>query len=58
MAVYFDWVDWLGGYPYEFAKPEVIIRFFLKKEYFLRNLISTNSLGCNQYLFSTSKNPI
>lgn len=58
MAIYYDWVDWLGGYPYEVAKPEVIFSFFFKKGYILKNLITTNSLGCNQYLFSTSKNPI
>ncbi|MYD85405.1 MAG: class I SAM-dependent methyltransferase, partial [Acidobacteria bacterium] len=22
-----DWIDWLGGYPYEFAKPAEVIRF-------------------------------
>ena len=27
MALWTDLVDWLGGYPYEFATPEEIIDF-------------------------------
>lgn len=27
MSVLHDWIDWLGGYPYEFAKPPEVIRF-------------------------------
>lgn len=27
MSVVHDWIDWLGGYPYEFAKPAAVIRF-------------------------------
>lgn len=27
MSVLHDWIDWLGGYPYEFASPSEVIRF-------------------------------
>ena len=51
MSIYYDWIDWLGGYPYEFAKPEDIINFYKKKGFYLENIITTNSLGCNQFVF-------
>ena len=25
MSIYHDWIDWLGGYPFEYSKPEKII---------------------------------
>jgi len=28
MSVWHDWIDWLGGYPYECAKPEDVIAFY------------------------------
>ena len=52
MSLYHDWIDWLGGYPFEVAKPDQINFFYRKKGFYLENIISTNSLGCNQYVFS------
>ncbi|CAK0748151.1 Methyltransferase type 12 [Gammaproteobacteria bacterium] len=51
MSIYYDWFDWLGGYPFEVAKPEDIFHFYKKHGYILNNLITTNRLGCNQFLF-------
>jgi len=51
MSVYYDWIDWLGGYPFEVAKPEEIFRKYQKNGYLLENLITTNKMGCNQYVF-------
>jgi len=51
MSVYHDWIDWLGGYPFEVAKPEEIIRFYTTQGCVLENLITTNRLGCNQFVF-------
>jgi 2-polyprenyl-6-hydroxyphenyl methylase/3-demethylubiquinone-9 3-methyltransferase len=28
MSKLHDWIDWLGGYPYEFAAPEQVISFY------------------------------
>jgi len=28
MNVYYDWIDWLGGYPFEVASVEEIFRFY------------------------------
>ncbi|MBN1126558.1 MAG: class I SAM-dependent methyltransferase [Sedimentisphaerales bacterium] len=51
MSLWHDWIDWLGGYPYEFAKPEEIFNFFLERNMFLVGLHTTNGLGCNQFVF-------
>ena len=51
MSIYHDWIDWIGGYPFEVAKPEEIINLFKGYGYILENLITTNRHGCNQYIF-------
>jgi len=52
MSVIHDWIDWLGGYPFETSKPEDMIKLFQKKGYQIKNLSTTNGIGCNQYLFN------
>lgn len=52
MSVIHDWDDWLGGYPFEVAKPEEIFKFFRDRDFKLQNLITCGgSLGNNQFLF-------
>ena len=51
MSLYHDWIDWLGGYPFEVAKPEEIFEFYKNNGYILEKLITTNKLGCNQFVF-------
>ena len=51
MSISHDRVDWLGGYPFEVAKPEELIEFYRKKDYVLEKLVSTNRNGCNQFVF-------
>lgn len=51
MSLYHDWIDWLGGYPFEVAKPETIVRFYHALGFRLLNLTTTNRLGCNQFVF-------
>lgn len=47
-----DWYDWLGGYPFEVAKPEEIFHFYRKHDLELRELITcAGGLGCNQFIF-------
>lgn len=45
-----DLIDWVGGYPYEYASAGEIVDFYYKDFYLLR-LKTTNYLGCNQFLF-------
>jgi 2-polyprenyl-3-methyl-5-hydroxy-6-metoxy-1,4-benzoquinol methylase len=47
-----DWLDWLGGYPYEVAKPEEVVEFCRKRGFSLEKLATAgNRLGNNQYVF-------
>ncbi|MFA6012454.1 MAG: class I SAM-dependent methyltransferase [Desulfobacteraceae bacterium] len=46
-----DVVDWLGGYPYEFASPDEIINWMGKRNFLCKNLVYRNGTGCNEYLF-------
>jgi 2-polyprenyl-3-methyl-5-hydroxy-6-metoxy-1,4-benzoquinol methylase len=52
MSVYHDWIDWLGGYPFEVARPEEILEFYRGHGFALDNLRTTNRLGCNQFVFT------
>jgi 2-polyprenyl-6-hydroxyphenyl methylase/3-demethylubiquinone-9 3-methyltransferase len=47
-----DWIDWLGGYPFEVAKPEQVFDFFFTKGYHLEKLkTSCGNPGCNEFVF-------
>jgi 2-polyprenyl-6-hydroxyphenyl methylase/3-demethylubiquinone-9 3-methyltransferase len=52
MSYWHDVVDWIGGYPFEVAKPEEIIDLYHARSFQLRR-IKTNAggLGCNEYVF-------
>ena len=53
MSAWRDVVDWVGGYPFEVAKPEEIFDFFYKKGFSLRRLNTCGGgLGCNEFVFS------
>jgi 2-polyprenyl-6-hydroxyphenyl methylase/3-demethylubiquinone-9 3-methyltransferase len=51
MSILHDWIDWLGGYPFEAARPEAIIRYVTDRGFSVRNLATTSSSGCNQFVF-------
>ena len=55
MSVWYDWIDWLGGYPFETATPEQICDFYIGKGYSLQKIRTTNSLGCNEFVFKKQK---
>jgi len=47
-----DWFDWLGGYPFEVAKPEEIILPLSRRGYELVNLVTCGGTpGCVEYVF-------
>lgn len=52
MSLFHDWIDWLGGFPFEVASPEAVVDFYLAKGYTLRKIKTTNSSGCNQFVFT------
>lgn len=52
MSRWRDIVDWMGGYPFEVAKPEEIFRFYRDRGFQLSELATRGgSLGCNQFVF-------
>ncbi|MRS02973.1 methyltransferase domain-containing protein [bacterium] len=52
MSKWHDLIDWIGGYPFEVAKPEDVIGFIKKKGFFLDKLITqAGGRGCNEYVF-------
>jgi len=52
MSVVRDWIDWLGGYPFEYAKPEEIFDFCRKRGFNLIKLKTKGgTLGNNEYVF-------
>lgn len=56
MSVTRDWHDWLGGYPFEVAKPEDVVIPLLKRGFELTNLVTAGgSVGCVEYVFRNSK---
>jgi len=54
MSRFHDVMDWLGGYPFEVAKPEQIIEHYLARGCRLTRLITTNGSGCNQFVLRKS----
>ncbi|MDE2235453.1 MAG: class I SAM-dependent methyltransferase [Gammaproteobacteria bacterium] len=52
MSRWRDMVDWMGGYPFEVAKPEEIFKFYRDRGFQLVELATcSGGLGCNQYVF-------
>lgn len=52
MSLLHDWIDWLGGYPFEVATPEAVVRFMLPRGFVLTNLTTAGGgHGCNEFLF-------
>ncbi len=56
MSAWHDVVDWVGGYPFEVAKPEEVFNFFKQKSFDLQFLKTcAGGLGCNEYVFRFKK---
>jgi 2-polyprenyl-3-methyl-5-hydroxy-6-metoxy-1,4-benzoquinol methylase len=52
MSKWHDWIDWIGGYPYECATLEGIVDFFGKDGFALEFLESrAHGIGCNEFVF-------
>lgn len=46
-----DWLDWLGGYPFEVAKPEAVFAHYRELGFALERLKTcAGGLGCNEYV--------
>jgi len=52
MSVFYDMLDWLGGYPFEVAKPEEIFHFGRRHGLEMTNMTTAGgSVGCNEFVF-------
>jgi 2-polyprenyl-6-hydroxyphenyl methylase/3-demethylubiquinone-9 3-methyltransferase len=52
MTLYHDMVDWLGGLPFEVARPEVVFRFCRDRGFLLQQLTTCGGrMGCNEFVF-------
>ena len=52
MSLWQDLVDWVGGYPFEVAKPEQIFDFYKERGFLLTRLRTCGgSIGCNEFVF-------
>lgn len=52
MTPWRDVIDWVGGYPFEVAKPEAVFSFFHSRGFFLEKLYTEGKgSGCNQFVF-------
>ena len=51
-----DWVDWLGGLPFEVATPAQIFQFFKDRGFHMENLLLRGpGHGCNEFVFSRTR---
>jgi 2-polyprenyl-6-hydroxyphenyl methylase/3-demethylubiquinone-9 3-methyltransferase len=53
MSAYRDLLDWVGGLPFEVAKPEDVFDFFYLRGFELERLKTCGGgLGCNEFVFT------
>uniref|UniRef100_A0A7C4QNL8 Class I SAM-dependent methyltransferase n=1 Tax=Schlesneria paludicola TaxID=360056 RepID=A0A7C4QNL8_9PLAN len=56
MHVWYDLVDWIGGYPFEVARPEEVFRFLRDRGFVLIELTTCGGgLGCNEFVFRRTR---
>lgn len=56
MSAWRDVIDWVGGYPFETAKPEGVVRFYRGLGFTLENMVTCGgSLGCNEFVFMRNR---
>lgn len=58
MSPWRDVIDWVGGYPFEVAKPEEIFDFFNRRGFRLTKLKTCGGgFGCNEFAFDREALP-
>jgi 2-polyprenyl-6-hydroxyphenyl methylase/3-demethylubiquinone-9 3-methyltransferase len=52
MSIWYDIVDWLGGWPFEVATPEALFEFYFQRGFDLTKLKTVpRGHGCNEFVF-------
>jgi len=55
MEFYYDVIDWVGGYPYEYAEPDEVATYLLPLGFTLfKSQAAQVPTGCNEYIFKRS----
>ena len=48
-----DLIDWIGGWPFEVARPEQIFQLYRERGYTLDHLLTcAGGIGCNEFVFT------
>jgi len=55
MSVVRDWVDWLGGYPFEVSTPSATFDYVRARGFRLDRVVSTLGSGCNEFVFTRER---
>ncbi len=50
-----DMIDWIGGFPYEFASLEVLVEYMKCRDFKIIKAKEVSSLGCHQLVFERIK---
>lgn len=52
MSLWYDMIDWIGGYPFEVASPEDVFDFYRQQGFtLLRMKTCSGRMGCNEFVF-------
>jgi 2-polyprenyl-3-methyl-5-hydroxy-6-metoxy-1,4-benzoquinol methylase len=58
MSRWHDNIDWIGGYPFEVAKPEEIFEFYRSRGFVLQRMKTCGGLhGCNEFVLRRAAVP-
>lgn len=55
MHVWRDWVDWLGGFPFEVARSGDVFRFLRDRGFEILDMRTSPSWGCDEYIARKSE---
>ena len=51
MSMWHDWIDWIGGYPFEAVSPEAVFAFYRERGFSLERLVTCGGgQGCNEFV--------
>jgi 2-polyprenyl-3-methyl-5-hydroxy-6-metoxy-1,4-benzoquinol methylase len=58
MSMLHDWIDWVGGYPFEVATPDEIFSFYYSRGFRLCKLKTCGAgMGCNEFVLRRESTP-
>jgi len=58
MSAWHDWVDWIGGLPFEVATPDQVVRSLADKGFVLETqTLVGKGWGCNEFVFRARETP-